>query len=57
MVGRTKQMRSTPELRSRKKVEWHDMPKSALDAFAQFRQPVNKRFGNKMTGKKMVRNR
>jgi hypothetical protein len=26
MVGRTKQTRSTPELRSRKKVERHDMP-------------------------------
>jgi hypothetical protein len=40
MVGRTKQTRSTPELRSRKKVEWHDMPQSALDAFAQFRQQI-----------------
>jgi hypothetical protein len=40
IVGRTKQTRSTPELRSLKKVEWHDMPSSALDAFAQFRQQI-----------------
>jgi hypothetical protein len=40
MVGRTKQTRSTLELRSPKKVGWHDMPSSALDAFAEFRQQI-----------------
>jgi hypothetical protein len=40
MVGRTKQTRSAPELRSRNKVEWLDMLSSALNAFAQFRQQI-----------------